>query len=384
MFAHAHFAALDTFVALTWTAALLAAERAMGARRPIAAMAAAGLVWGLALLTKIHAWLLPPVVLALALTRGRSARTFVALGAWGASGLATFALGWPWLWYDTLARLRAYLGTGVERIPIRVEYFGRVYLDRAVPWHYPWVYFAVTVPIGLHALGLLGLGRAWRSRRDDPFPIVLAGTIAAVLVLFSTNVPVYDGERLFLLVFPLWAVLIGLGFDAAWRWAARRSWVRFAMAAALAGQGYGVVALHPFGLSYYNALVGGLPGAERLGLELTYWGDAVDPRLLDALAERARPGAVAAMVPTLHHIQGLASTTPALARRGIALRDESAAPRADWLVVYRRTAYWRPELRPLMARGRMAIVRARQGVWLSAAWDLTNPSPPPGTPTAGP
>ncbi len=42
------------------------------------------------------------------------------------------------------------------------------------------------------------------------------------------------------------------------------------------GQGYGVVTIHPFGLSYYNLLVGGLPGAERLGLELTYWGDAVD------------------------------------------------------------------------------------------------------------
>ena len=66
---------------------------------------------------------------------------------------------------------------------------------------------------------LLGRPRAWsqgwRSRRDDPFPLLLAGSIALFLVVFSTRVPVYDGERLFLLVFPLWAILIGRGSRAA-------------------------------------------------------------------------------------------------------------------------------------------------------------------------
>ena len=47
--------------------------------------------------------------------------------------------------------------------------------------------------------------------------------------------------------------------------------------------------MHPFGLSYYNELVGGLPGAERLGLELTYWNDPVDQLLLDELGREATP-----------------------------------------------------------------------------------------------
>ena len=50
------------------------------------------------------------------------------------------------------------------------------------------------------------------------------------------------------------------------------------LVALLVAQGFGVVATYPFGLSYYNVLVGGLPGAERLGLEVTYWSDAVDRR----------------------------------------------------------------------------------------------------------
>ncbi len=36
------------------------------------------------------------------------------------------------------------------------------------------------------------------------------------LVLFSTRIPVYDGERLFLVAFPLFAILVGKGFGLIW------------------------------------------------------------------------------------------------------------------------------------------------------------------------
>ncbi|HEX8203895.1 MAG TPA: glycosyltransferase family 39 protein, partial [Isosphaeraceae bacterium] len=370
VFAHGHLAALDTFVCLSWTSALLAAVAALERPAPVPAMAGAGVVFGLALLTKIHAWLLPPIVLAWALARPRRARAVAALAAWGFVGLAVFGAGWPWLWYDPRTRLRHYLGTGVVRAAIRVQYFGQVYDDRAVPWHYPWFYFAATVPVGLQALGVLGVIRAWRGRRSDRFPLLLAATIGVILVVFSTNVPVYDGERLFLLVFPLWAILIGAGFHWAWQRAGRGAWLRGALLAALLGQAHGVVSLHPFGLSYYNALVGGLPGARRLGLELTYWGDAVDPVLLARLAEEAGPGQLAALAPTLHHVQPAAAMTAGLLGRRVALVDQAVAPRADWLVAYRRSSYWSPEVRAAMGRGRLVAERSRQGVWLARLWRL--------------
>ena len=90
-------------------------------------------------------------------------------------------------------------------------------------------------------------------------------------------------------------------------------------------QGYGTVFLHPFGLSFYNGLTGGLSGAERLGLELTYWNDAVDQVLLDRLAREGQPGATAALVPTLYPQQGVLTTNRALARAGIILQDEQEA-----------------------------------------------------------
>ncbi len=110
-------------------------------------------------------------------------------------------------------------------------------------------------------------------------------------------------------------------------------------------QGYGVLAFHPFGLSYYNLLVGGLAGADRLGLERTYWGDAVDPVLLDELARRVEPGQTAALAPTLHAMQPTAATTPALVEKGIILTPEQQIGQADWIVIYRRKAYWNREIR---------------------------------------
>ena len=329
-FAHAHLGALDTFITLFWIAALLAADRALTSRRPILGMAFAGAVWSLALLTKIHAWFLIPVVLIWTFVRlggGRLARPLAAFALWGITGLVLFFAGWPWLWFDTVSRFLKYLGTGVDRAEIFVLYFGTVYADRTVPWHYPWVYFAITVPIGLHVLGLIGLIRGWRGRKVDPFPLLLAGSMALFLVVFSTQVPVYDGERLFLIAFPLWAIFIGRGFDEVWR-RGERAGFRAGLLVVVAAQGYGVVALHPFQLSYYNAIVGGLPGAERLGLELTFWGDAVDRVLLDRLVREVSPGETAVLVPTLYPQQGIASTTRIMADRAtLLLRRVHAQPR---------------------------------------------------------
>jgi hypothetical protein len=223
------------------------------------------------------------------------------------------------------------------------------------------------------------LVRGARNRRTDLFPLLLATTILVFLAVFSTRVPVYDGERLFLHVFPAWALLIGLGFDTLWnhyQTAVVRSGFRIVLCAFMLVQGYGTVMLHPFGLSFYNGLTGGLAGAEQLGLELTYWNDAVDTVLLDRLAREGKPDDQAALVPTLYEQQGLLTTNRALVKAGIILGDEQEAMRAEWIVVSRRTAYWPPEFTRRLERGegRRVAVRSRQGVWLSALWHFP-PSP---------
>lgn len=368
LFAHAHFATLDTLLCLFWVAALLAAEHALRQQsRPALRLSIAGALWGLALLLKIHAWLLAPLIVVRVFMKLGLARGLRATLAWAVSGLAVFFIGWPWLWFDTLQRLQTYLLTSVDRLALRVQYFGRVYLDHDVPWHYPWFYFLVTVPLGLHLLGAVGARRAWKGRSRDDLPLVLLLTTLAWLILFSTNAPVYDGERLFLVAFPLWAPLIGLGFQSLWT-KTRLLSVRALLVLFLAVQGYGLVTIHPFGLSFYSLAVGGLPGAEKLGLELTYWGDAITTDLLDGLARRARPRQTVALVPSLHHIQPASLQTKNLLDRSLNIQEQAAYNSADWLLVYRRTAYWPPQLEAELKRCRPVFLNRRQGVWLSGLW----------------
>jgi hypothetical protein len=264
------------------------------------------------------------------------------------------------------------LGTGVDRTTIHVVYFGQVFADRDVPWHYPWLYFAATVPVGLQLLGAIGAVRGWNGRRHDPFPLLVIGSILFFLLLFSTRVPVYDGERLFLHVFPAWALLIGSGFGWLWQRVYVHCGGRTVAIALLAAQGFGLVSTFPFGLSYYNALVGGLPGAERLGLEVTYWNDAVDNVLLDRLAHDGQPEDTAALMPTLYSGQGAMTTAfnRTLARRKIVLQDEAAAADAEWVVVSFRTAYWSHAWRDRIKKGggHLVATRSRLRVRLAELW----------------
>ena len=373
LFAHAHLGALDTFITYFWILALFKADAALSEKRSWRAVVLAGFTFGLALLTKIHAWFLFPVILAWSVARIGWRRSLLVYPAWAAVGLLTFLAGWPWLWHDSLSRFGRYLGTGVVRASIQTLYFGQVYADRDVPWHYPWFYFAATVPLGLHLLGIVGLLNAARKVRSDRFPLLLLGSMLLFLGIFSTKIPVYDGERLFLMVFALWAIFIGLGFAAIWERCASKRFLRIGLGTFLCAQAYGLILLHPFGLSYYNEAVGGLPGAERLGLELTFWGDSVDRVLLDRLLVENPDNRPSALVPTLYPSQGVATTTPAMARRDLILGDQETAPTARFLVVSRRSAYWSPQTQERIKRGKIVFTRSRQGIWLSAIYAIPAP-----------
>src|SRR5262249_5018596 len=160
------------------------------------------------------------------------------------------------------------------------------------------------------------------------------------------------------------ALIIGLGFGWLWDTVIRGRRGRVILAGLLLAQGVGVASMHPFGLSYYNAMVGGLPGAKRLGLEGTYWSDAIDRVLLNPLGRLAReagPGSSAAMAPTLYPGQGAETTGfhRDLARRGVVLQDDQAALESEWVVVSHRSAYLRTELLNRLQWGGAELIATR-------------------------
>lgn len=382
VFGHAHLAALDTLTCLTFLGAVLAAAEAHRSGRRWC-WACAGAVWGLALLTRIHGLLvLPPVAAWLVWQRGWRAAGPVAV--WTGAGAAVFFAGWPWLWYSTWDRLQLYLASATARQPIHVYYLGQTWPDRDAPWHYAPVMFLATVPAGLLVLGLLGLWSKRRAWRAEPHWVLVPGTLVWVLGVFAwPGTPVYDGVRLFLMVFPLWAVAAGAG--AAWtagrlsRWRPRPPWIADAAVAGLvAVQGAGIVLHHPCPLSHYSLLVGGLTGAERLGFEVTYWGDTVREPLL-AEAARRSPGRPVLFAPHLAPFQApaVAVSSPALARSETPLIGWDAgrageAAECRLIVVYSRKADL-AAVEPLLRDARILAEYRQQGVWLARLMELSAP-----------
>ena len=300
VFGHAHLASLDLAMAATWTLSAVAFARAVehgGWRWGLTS----GVCFGLALLTKVNAVFLPLALVGWGV--GFHGKRAVVPLAWTLlGGLAVFYVGWPWLWHAPLVRVWAYLQP-TWRVAIPVQYFGRVYAEQGAPWHYPLVLTMTTIPVGILFLVLLGAVRAVRQFRESPMLSLLVIHLAAAVGPFVLPwLPKYDGVRLFLPAFPFLALLAGVGGARCWTWVAARSRGRpwrplFACVVFFLSQGGAVAWMHPYQLSYYNGLVGGLWGADRLGLETTYWHDVVDRRLFRWLNRRCAVGSTIAFYP---------------------------------------------------------------------------------------
>ena len=229
VFSHAHLASLETFLNATYSLAILsvahhwskhcyrdesARTKTSISRIPVSIAVLTGALFGLVLLSKIQAILIPPVIGAWALWHWRL-RAVWPLMLFGVTGLVVLFVGWPWLWLDPVAHLREFFARTTSRAELHCYYTGQAWADKDVPWHYPFVMFAVTVPVGLHLLGLVGLMQpksAWRQPREQ---LVLAATVFPLMLFALPGVAVYDGERLFLVSYPLWAMFIGRGADSA-------------------------------------------------------------------------------------------------------------------------------------------------------------------------
>jgi hypothetical protein len=385
LFAHAHLAALDMLTTLFFVAAVFAVSRAARGGRWWH-FALAGIVWGLAMLTRLHGLLLLPPVVAWLVWRFRR-RAWLPVVAWGTAGTATLFAGWPWLWLAPIGHFREFLASGTGRQAVSVFYFGQVWADRDAPWHYPAVMFVVVLPLGLFVLGLLGLWAKRRQWKAEPHWALVTGTWLFILAIFSwPGVPVYDGVRLFLMVFPLWAIWVGVGAKWLVEHPALPSVSRrlrlIGLGLLLLLQATGLVLYHPCQLSHYSLLVGGLWGAERLGFEVTYWGDAVGEPLLEEAAARSQDGPIL-FEPHLAPWQAMAVAISSAALQPAL--SEGRVPLAGWdpddpaltedcrcAVIYHRRANL-DKAEWVLKRGRIVAEYTKQGVWLARLVEFPGP-----------
>lgn len=296
-FAHAHFAALD--MPVTGAFFITVALMAESLRRQSCRLAAlAGVAFGLALLCKLNAFFIPLILIPYGLVwwRRQWRQWLMPLLV---VGPAVFYAGWPWMWYDTLSRLREYLAFHTGHAAYNVWYLGE--LHQYAPWHYPFVVTAVTTPLAVLLLAAAG-AVVCRPRRGRPpeRTLLLLGLLVALLPSALPASPKYNGARLFLPVFPFLAALAGGGFALARarlttalerkQSVPRRSTLLVGMllGALLLMPGVrSLISLHPYQLAYYNSLVGGARGAAGRGFETIYWGQVLQeaPAFLNRVAE---------------------------------------------------------------------------------------------------
>ena len=113
--------------------------------------------------------------------------------------------------------------------------------------------------------------------------LILLGALIPLLIVILPLAQGYDGVRLFLPAFPCLAVLAGYGFQwisGFWEGlqAPRKQKILLSalvLAAVLIQPCRDTIRLHPCQLAYFNALCGGPRGAQRLGMESTYWCDSL-------------------------------------------------------------------------------------------------------------
>ncbi|MBK6846634.1 MAG: glycosyltransferase family 39 protein [Proteobacteria bacterium] len=334
LFFHGQLACFDAGIATLWLLVVYAYFRSLD---HAGWGFLAGPLLGLALAGKHNAWFLPPLLLAHYLVVVRpdvSLRPLVlprlplAFVSMALLAPAVFVGLWPWLWFEPLAHLREYVAFHLHHAYYNIEYLGRNLARPPLPVSYPFVMTLVTVPAvtlalasGGAALGLRPwvaslLGR-WGRRRGgapaDPyrFParrswlrpasglnprsglLLALNALFPLLLIALPSTPKFGGTKHWLPAYPFLALFAGIALGELSR-ALRRDYpalrpLAWALPLLVAIPGaLNLAQTHPFGLSQYTALAGGVPGAADLGLNRQFWGYA--PRaLLPTLNERLPP-----------------------------------------------------------------------------------------------
>ncbi len=295
-FHHAHLACFDAPIAAMWVLVAWAHLRALRLRT-LGSFLVLGVAYGLALETKHNAWMLPAVLVPHALLCGthdeRGRRVFPwAIFAPYALGPIVFVGLWPWLWNETLPRMREYAAFHLHHDYYNIEFLGRNVFAPPAPLAYLPVIVAATVPSTFLVAAFFGMftPRAWLPRgrfgprlgaREDRALVLFCFLAigASFGPFFLPTTPVFGGYKHWLQAYPFAAMVAGRGvasgIDAlATQAPARLRGVAVAALVALTLTGPLAVTLHahPFGIAPYVPVVGGMRGGARLGLNRQFWG----------------------------------------------------------------------------------------------------------------
>ena len=348
IFGHLLIASQDSATALAWLLLVLLAWRLAdeeahaerGGRRRVGLWLAFFLVAGCAAASKFTGFLALVPIGAFFLWRRRWRDAALVVAA-GACALAFVVITSPQHWHHPLQGAIEYLSYPLQRqaAPFTVAYFGKLY-GNELPWHYFFVMSAITVPplvIALLPPAVLARGELRRLLAAVAFALGFW-----LLLVHLPKTPRHDEVRQFLSVYPLLGIVAWIGLLAVLQRIAesRPKWGSPRVAAVVCAAcalvlGATVARAHPFELSSYNGFIGGVRGAERAGMELSLYFEAVDRGALRALERYPKPGEKLAMAPFWPLLLESYVEHGGL-RSALTLLPQQSSERPDWLLLVRR------------------------------------------------
>ncbi|MGL6227314.1 MAG: hypothetical protein ACRC10_11905 [Thermoguttaceae bacterium] len=218
----------------------------------------------------------------------------------------------PPLWVDPVQGFRQFFSLNTSRtgFNISILFLGQMYnLDHPLPWYNTIIWVLITIPLGFLLLGFYGVYALFRRSPHLSFGIRFSILINAMILLIVRAIPgtpPHDGVRLFVPAFPFLAMIIAIGATSLFfptennrdRAGKMPMFAEFFRSPLLSMKrltrlfvilvfGFSLFNMFwysPQWLSYYNAVIGGLDGAKRAGMEPTYYWDALDGEVLHWIA----------------------------------------------------------------------------------------------------
>ncbi len=344
VFFHSHLSCFDVPIMTMWILCTYTHWRAQE-RRGLGWAIATGILYGLTLETKHNAWFLPLALVPHALFVHRHAfwrglragrvalpSSVVSMAVLGPVVLIGL---WPYLWFDTIARLEWWVDFHLNHVYYNIEFLGHNVFEPPAPKIYLPVMVAATVPTVTLVLFFIGTAVAARTgalrlanwglaladrpaadphvegdRRETELLLALSMGVA-MAPFFLPRTPIFGATKHWLTAYPALALFAGHGFVLV-RDAMRRALpplparvppiaADVALVASVVVAPIAVTAhSHPFGLSAYVPLVGGTAGGADLGLNRQFWGFTTQDAAKDYLNAKAPPHASVFILDTTY------------------------------------------------------------------------------------
>ncbi len=318
IFFHSHLACFDIPILFFWSAAFVFYAWYLVSRRAIVAVLFA-IFFGWAMATKHNVYFIPPLLVLMWLISYVAQYRYLECrhrGFWGffravplplylipLISLPVFFASWPWIWHDTVRRLKDYVAFHAHHVNYTNYYFGHELSVAPFPFSYPWgmTFFTTPVPQLVCFFAAIVLFSWWiLSPRSGPLRrhlglLFLVGALFPIFLIALPSVPIFGGIKHFftgqpiLLVAGLAVVCEGVceiarGVHRVQRAVVEAVVIIIALTALIVPN----IKFAQHGAAFYNALIGGVQGAADRYMQRNFWGYDILPLcpVLNATAPR--------------------------------------------------------------------------------------------------